>query len=403
MLAAFASFVVSAPTPAAMIETFAPADECSSQISGMQCGGPGYTGLTCCAIGYFCNMSNPYWFGCKEGNAPPPPPSPPSPPPAPPRPPPFPPTAKTYVLPAVPGTYTCNDNIPCGSAAGTPKNPFHGSTGDGGPSYACMDWSAGSRMWETQQAAYKARGGADVVFAVGSYGSGSGNLGKCFMLSSDKVSKPVLAQIINTGGDVAEGHFDLQQMAGGVGLCNSIAPSGLFPDGKASSDSAAPLFAGQSINDGTWGKKRDGGFTDSSGCDSIPQYPDGPDSDNGAAMRAAGEKGLQAMCHEAFTLGLRNDAGTNPAVSEVRHVPCPSEIFEITFARRSDEPTDNECSDTTPQKCPKIATTGTITRMFDACKPSAAWKSNVPTADSKYSQVIACGPDGITRLNAKHM
>ena len=51
--------------------------QCSSQVSGMQCGGRGYTGLTCCASGFYCDESNPYWFGCKEGSAPSPPPPPP--------------------------------------------------------------------------------------------------------------------------------------------------------------------------------------------------------------------------------------------------------------------------------------------------------------------------------------
>lgn len=104
---------------------------------------------------------------CDHPPPPSPPPSPPATPPAP-SPPPSPPSTPRpdYTLPPVPGSYTCNGNTPCGSAAGTPEAPFYGSTGLTGPAYACLDWSAGSRMWETQQRAFAARGGPEVIFGV---------------------------------------------------------------------------------------------------------------------------------------------------------------------------------------------------------------------------------------------
>lgn len=198
------------------------------------------------------------------------------------------------------------------------------------------------------------------------------------------------------------GAFDLQQMAGGVGLCNAIAPSGAFPDGSTASDSASPLFAGESIADGTFGPTKYGGFSDISGCDAIPEYPNGPHSDGGAAMRTAGEKDLRTLCREAYALGLRVSSGANPALTDVRRVPCPSEVYTMTGLRRSDEPTG--CADTSPAACPSEAPftglTGIVTRMFDACKPSGAWGGNVPFADPAYPHVAACGPDGITRVAA---
>lgn len=342
---------------------------------------------------------------CDQPPPPSPPPSPPKPPPAP-SPPPVPPTPPRpdYTLPVVPGSYTCNGNAPCGSAAGTPENPFYGSTGMTGPSYACLDWSAGSRMWETQQRAFASRGGPDVLFGVGSFDSSSDQIGKCLLISVAGAAKPVLAQVINTGGDVHAGAFDLQQMAGGVGLCNALAPSGTFPDGSKASDSASPMFAGESIADGTWGPTSYGGFQDVSGCDSLPEYPNGPHSDGGAAMRLAGEKDLRTLCREAFALGLRVNSGANPAATEYRRVRCPSELYTMTGLRRTDEP--SSCTETSPESCapeaPFSGVSGVVTRMFDGCKPSGAWAGNVPFADPTYPYAVGCGPDGITRIDAEH-
>lgn len=324
-------------------------------------------------------------------------PLPPPAPPASPRP--------EYTLPEVPGTYACNGNFRCGSAAGTPEAPFYGSTGLTGPSYACVDWSVGSRLWETQQLAYRARGGPEVAFGIGSFGSGSDQLGMCLLLQVEGARKPVLAQVVNTGPDVHTGAFDLMQMAGGVGLCNALAPSGVFPDGSRASDSSSPLFEGESIVDGTWGPTNLGGFQDSSGCDAIPEYPNGPRSDSGAAIRLAGEKDLRTMCREAFALGLRVNSGANPSTTNVRRVVCPAEVYTITGLRRSDEP--SSCSDVAPEDCPQDSvfaglSNGMVTRMFDGCKPSGGWAGNVPFADPMYPHVISCGPDGITRVDEEH-
>lgn len=267
-----------------------------------------------------------------------------------------------------------------------------------------MDWSAGSRLWETQQAAFARRGGPQALFGIGSFESSDVHLGKCFLMEVDGVDTPLLAQVINTGGDVKPGHFDLQQSAGGVGLCNAISPSGVFPDGSRASGSASPLFAGDSIPSGTWGPTNLGGFQHVSGCDTIPEYPDGPHSDGGAAMRLAGEKDLRTLCREAYALGTRQNSGVNPLISNVRRVVCPAELYTYTGVRRSDEPTG--CTDTTPSSCPQEAAfsgvVGALTRMFDACKPSAAWNGNVPSADPAFPHVIGCAPDGITRLDSVH-
>lgn len=120
-------------------------------------------------------------------------------------------------------------------------------------------------------------------------------------------------------------------------------------------------------------------------------------------MRLAGEKDLQTMCREAFTLGLRVNSGANPSITAIRHVPCPSELYAMTGAKRTDEPTG--CTETTPSSCPTDTSQslGILTRMFDGCKPSGGWNGNIPNADPLYPQVVSCGPDGITRVHANHV
>ena len=97
-------------------------------------------------------------------------------------------------------------------------------------------------------------------------------MGKCLELNVEGVDKPVLVQIINQGGDVKAKNVDLQQMAGGVGLCNALTAFTGFPNGDSSSSSNFPLFEGDNT---VWGPKKLGGFDNTDGCASIPSYPDG--------------------------------------------------------------------------------------------------------------------------------
>lgn len=292
--------------------------------------------------------------------------------------------ATRYVLPAIPGSWQCaSKGYNCQSASD--------AFGGGGACctsqehvYACVDWSVGSQLWITQQSVYKTRTGEDVVFGVGTFGSQNSDMGKCFRLEVEGMSSPLIVQSVNTGSDVSSGQFDLQQMAGGVGLCNALTSSTTFADGESTSGSALfPMFSGDNT---VWGPKRDGGFSDESGCDAIPMYPDGT-----AAVSSFpnGESDLRTMCKAAYDLKARRNDGINPTITSGARVACPEEVYKITGVRlTSDDSFD-----------PVTFSGGSLTRMFDGCKPSAGWESNVQGADSMYPAVLPCGPDGITRLS----
>lgn len=158
----------------------------------------------------------------------------------------------TYVLPGMgqEGEWSCGGSgydCPSGS------NAFGGG-GDAEPgeshAYACVDWSVGSMLWQNQECRYAERTGENVTFAVGSYGNTNDEMGKCFRieLTSGTI---FIAQIVNTGGDVHNGYFDLQQMGGGIGLCNALTNTTEgFTDGAPDGYARWPMFAG---DNGPWG------------------------------------------------------------------------------------------------------------------------------------------------------
>lgn len=230
---------------------------------------------------------------------------------------------------------------------------------------------------------YKMRTGEDVFFGVGSYSLGNSNMGKCFKFTVEGVAAKLLLQVVNQGGDVHQGAVDLQQVAGGIGLCNALTNTDQgFTDGPPQGKARYPMFAGD--ND-PWGPKIYGGFTDISGCDNIPRYPDGTQPVNSFPN---GEYDLQTLCRKAFELGMRKNGGANPAITSGERVECPRELYEITGLRLQDDGGDGTTMGS-----------GQVTRMFDGCKPSAGWLGNTGLpADPKYPAVIPCGPDGITRV-----
>lgn len=289
----------------------------------------------------------------------------------------------SYSAPEVPMNWYCAGK---GYNCDTASNAF-GGKGDcctaEEHAYACVDWSVGSKLWTTQQAAYKTRTGEDVIFGVGTFGSQKSDLGKCFRLEVEGLTSHLIVQSINTGGDVSSGQFDLQQMAGGVGLCNALTSFTAFADGQSSAGSARfPQFSGDNT---VWGPKRDGGFSDVSGCDAIPMYPDGIAA---VSNFANGESDLRSMCKAAFELKTRNNDGSNPTITSGARIACPEEVYKITGVRLTSDSSFD----------PVTFSGGSLTRMYDGCKPSAGWTDNVVGADAMYPAVITCGPDGITRL-----
>eukprot|EP00939_MAST-03C_sp_MAST-3C-sp1_P004080 g4080.t1 len=312
----------------------------------------------------------------------------PTPPPSPsPVPTPSPNLPSGYTLPSIgSGSWSCGGN---GYNCQSGSDAF----GGGGNccnaqehAYACVDWSVGSFLWQSQETCYKGRTGEDVYFGVGSFGIPSdGAMGKCFKMSIDEVDRPGIFQVINTGSDVHSKQFDLQQMAGGIGLCNALtSTTDGFVDGSTSGDALYPMFAGDNA---PWGPRKYGGFENRDGCDSIPEYPNG--ADPSMASFSNNEMDLRTMCHVAYDLKFRVDSGVNPTIVSGTRVPCPEEIYRVTGLRLAD---DNTFTDT------EGFTDGGVTRMWDGCKPSAGWSGNVQNTDPSYPAVVPCGRDGISRV-----
>lgn len=107
-------------------------------------------------------------------------------------------------------------------------------------------------LWENQECVYRERTGKNVNFAVGSFGKTEDEMGKCFLIELTSGTE-LIAQVINTGSDVHTGYFDLQQMAGGIGLCNALTDSTSgFADGSPQGYAKYPMFGG---DNGPWGPK----------------------------------------------------------------------------------------------------------------------------------------------------
>ena len=235
-----------------------------------------------------------------------------------------------------------------------------------------------------QECVYRERTSESVYFGVGSFGTQAENtMGKCYRMEVSGMDAPVIAQVVNTGSDVHTGQFDLQQMAGGIGLCNALtAHTDGFSDGETSGDALYPMFAGDNT---VWGPLKYGGFQDRSGCAAIPEYPDAVSS----SPFSNNEMDLRTMCRRAFEIGARVDSGANPTVTTGQRVACPPELYKVTGLRllSDDTFTDNEAF-----------TNGGVTRMFDGCKPSSGWTGNVVGADPSSPATIGCGRDGIERV-----
>ena len=253
--------------------------------------------------------------------------------------------------------------------------------------YACMDWSVGSEAMTaaaTRHAESAPTSAATPHYGIGSFGSNTEHLGKCFGLTVAGVDRPVVLQVLNSGPDVHTGNFDIQQAAGGFGIHNGCVGPVDTHDGASPFPSRHPLFdsthaawGADTSNGGT----RYGGFAAEAGCDNLPDFP----SALGAADQA-GRATLKDMCHRSFQHGFRVDTGANPAITAVSRTPCPDELVALTGVRRSD---DDEAE--------VVPAGGVLTRMMDCAKPSAAWEGNVPNALASHPAAFSCKADGYTR------
>jgi hypothetical protein len=210
--------------------------------------------------------------------------------------------------------------------------------------FACMDWNVGAKAMT--DAAVAAGMNDTHFFGVGSFGSDGTNMGKCYEVElSSAAAKKGLLQVINQGGDVSTGQFDLQMGDGGFGVYNGCA--------SPTTSGRAGMFPGDSSAFG----EQYGGWPNRAECSKLPPQP------AGLASLPPGEPTLNRLCELGFDMGVRLEGGANVAITSATRVACPAELVKLTGVNRTDQ--DQQ----------ETHGAGTLTRMMDCCKPSAGLSS----------------------------
>ena len=240
--------------------------------------------------------------------------------------------------------------------------------------YQCIDWTAGSAAMQAREQSYFAATGDAVYFGVGSYGNDQTRAGKCYRISASGIDRDLIVQVVNQGGDVPDGNFDLQVGDGGYGVFDACVSDG----------TSVPQFDGSGSQ---WGAIY-GGWGDISGCDKLPQYPH---------CGAAPQDSMQDLCRWSFEKNIRRSSGnSNPTILNMCEVVCPLELYQATGLRRSD-------AGSSSYSCGPTGNSGggLLTRMMDCTKPSYGWNGNVKgTTYPGYELVVPCRRDGYTRIDA---
>jgi len=302
-----------------------------------------------------------------------------------------------------------NETLGCGISCGGDDNPgyYCHPAGDPGKydydtstldktyyAYGCVDWSFQSQRLQNAESEYSSKKTNDnVYFGVGSFGNEKDkktNLGRCIRLKVEGIDRDLIVQNVNSGGDVNDTQFDLQQGDGGFGIFNTCANN---PDSKTTYS----MYPG-TTND--WGNVY-GGWNNSEDCKKLPKYPklygENPpeDIDN-----------LQMLCQSSFEKKVRLEGGGNPTIIKADFVSCPIELTQVTgmIPIPEKEVIGNIFDNTTDptKKCGAGNDNSyCLTRMMDCRKPSAAFIDNVNT-DNFYSGakiVQPCGQDGYNRID----
>ncbi len=233
---------------------------------------------------------------------------------------------------------------------------------DGGPIYGCLSNLAGSKV--LRDAAKKDN--YDGLYAFGAMGNGNTQLGKCYELNVEGRKKPIIGQVINQSADLNDGQFDMYMADGGFGLFEACTK---MYDSKAKD----------------WGHKY-GGWDSKNECENLPKWP--IDCPNGKCTSET--RNLQELCKFSFDENLRFDAKQNKKVAfgglnesnpsfSGKRVKCPDTLTEISGIK---------ARDWKPEKIKD----GTLTRLMDCCKPSAAWHQT----PNQIGLVTTCHRDGYT-------
>ena len=208
--------------------------------------------------------------------------------------------------------------------------------------YHCIDWTVGSQGNQQREASFLKRTGNDVYFGVGSYGNIQSRGGLCYRVSVTSVKKDLIVQVINQGADVPDGNFDLMVGDGGFGLYDACSSDG----------TSVPMYSAPGP---AWGDLL-GGVNNRSLCVNIPPYP---------ICGTTPIDDMSELCKWSFEEGFRIEAlETNPTITKMCQVACPSELYLSTGVRRSDEKNSGFTCKTME------SSGGHLTRMMDCGKYS---------------------------------
>ena len=227
---------------------------------------------------------------------------------------------------------------------------------------------------QAREKAFFAATGEKVYFGVGSYGNDQTRAGLCYRITASGVDRDLIVQVVNQGGDVPDGNFDLQVGDGGYGVFDACVADG----------TTVPQFDGAGSQ---WGAIY-GGWSDEASCANLPAYPH---------CGSNPADSMQDLCRWSFQVNLRRSTGnSNPTILNMCEVTCPSQLYEATGLRRSDGVSNSYVCGATGN-----SGGGLLTRMMDCTKPSYGWNGNVRGATYPgYELVVPCRRDGYTRINA---
>lgn len=200
--------------------------------------------------------------------------------------------------------------------------------------------TVGSSRNAAREASFLARTGNKVYLGVGSYGNDNANAGYCVRITTNYVDRDIIAQVVNQGSDVHEHNFDIQTGDGGFGIFDACTIDGTF----------IPQYSGTGE---VWGNNL-GGVSLPSECSYLPPYP---------ICGSKPEDNMQTLCKWSFDKKIRTTgAQSNPTITKICYVACPSELYEATGLRRSDEKNSlHTCVST-------LKAGGYVTRMMDCGK-----------------------------------
>ena len=197
--------------------------------------------------------------------------------------------------------------------------------------------TVGSSGQTARQTAFTARTGNNVYFGVGSYGNDNANAGYCVRITTNSLDRDIIAQVVNQGSDVNQNNFDLQTADGGFGIFDACVVDG----------SAVPQYDGSGD---AWGNNL-GGVSTVSQCSQLPSYP---------ICGTSPADNLQNLCTWSFQNKIRlTGSNSNPTITKLCYVACPSELYTATGLRRSDELNSGYTC------ISSLTAGGSLTRMMD--------------------------------------